>query len=190
MTSDHRVAGSSPAGCKSSLTKDLQTILASKIQRSFDRYWLNSALILQRWCFASFESRADPQLPTAPGSMKTATKFQPIPDRVLYTLRFVQAGFDCHIVPYKCCIRFGLLWLAQNRDRRHERRNRGDSSWPNDASLRAQVSIGVIVAAVIVDCYRARRPSHDSLSVALNVSANSKNLLLLRTRTYKILSRS
>jgi hypothetical protein len=54
----------------------------------------------------------------------------------------------------------------------------------------AQVSIGVIVAAVIVDCYRARRPSHDSLSVALNVSANSKNLLLLRTRTYKILSKS
>jgi len=30
----------------------------------------------------------------------TATKFPPIPDRVLYTLRFVQAGFDCHIVPY------------------------------------------------------------------------------------------
>ncbi len=30
----------------------------------------------------------------------TATKFPPIPDRVLYTLRFVQAGFDCRIVPY------------------------------------------------------------------------------------------
>jgi hypothetical protein len=59
-----------------------------------------SALILQRWCFASFESRADPQLSTTPGSMKTATKFPPIPDRVLSTLRFVQAGFDCHIVPY------------------------------------------------------------------------------------------
>ena len=33
---------------------------------------------------------------------------------------------------FKCCSRFGLLWLAQNRDRRHERRNRGDSSGPND----------------------------------------------------------
>ena len=26
--------------------------------------------------------------------------FRRSPDRVLYTLRFVQAGFDCHIVPY------------------------------------------------------------------------------------------
>ena len=42
--------------------------------------------------------RADPQFSTTPGSMKTATKFPPIPDRALCTLRFVQAGFDCHIV--------------------------------------------------------------------------------------------
>jgi hypothetical protein len=56
--------------------------LASKIQQSFDRYWLNFALILQRCCFPSFESRADPQFSTTPGSMKTATKFPPILDRV------------------------------------------------------------------------------------------------------------
>jgi hypothetical protein len=35
--------------------------LASNIQQSSDRYWLNFALILQSCCFASFESRADPQ---------------------------------------------------------------------------------------------------------------------------------
>src|SRR6516165_3147935 len=30
MTSDHRVAGSSPAGCKSSLVNDLQAVLCPK----------------------------------------------------------------------------------------------------------------------------------------------------------------
>src|SRR5258708_1050820 len=129
-------------------------------------------------------------LPTAPRSAQTGhnSPVNGVPQTGQARLLFVFTTFASW--GFKCCSRFGLLWLAQNRDRRHERRNRGDSSWPNDASLRAQVSIGVIVAAVIVDCYRARRPSHDSLSVALNVSANSKNLLLLRTRTYKILSRS
>ncbi len=85
--------------------------------QSFDRYWLDSALILQRCFFASFESRADPQLSTTPGSMKTATKFPPIPDRVLYTLRFVQVGFDCHIVPYSAQAAMAIRHKAKEAGR-------------------------------------------------------------------------
>jgi hypothetical protein len=46
--------------------------LASNIQQSFDRYWLNFALILQSCCFASFESRADPQsaVPISPTKLR------------------------------------------------------------------------------------------------------------------------
>ncbi|MEY2604917.1 MAG: hypothetical protein QOH31_2726 [Verrucomicrobiota bacterium] len=51
--------------------------------------------------------------------MKTATKFPPIPDRVLSTLRFVQAGFDCHIVPYSAQAATAIRHKAKEAGQRY-----------------------------------------------------------------------
>jgi hypothetical protein len=47
VTSDHRVAGSSPAGCKSSSRANWRTLLELTAQQFPSLYCLNTALILK-----------------------------------------------------------------------------------------------------------------------------------------------